>query len=109
MSQKTIQTTSPSRAHALDDFLPERAFNLGGDGERAISIMELLSPNDVRLDPIEQVHHPASATAPVGASVGTSVGTSAVQVWPMLAAGFVALGVTLLVLTMFAKYLDRVV
>jgi hypothetical protein len=107
MSHKTIQTTTPSRAQALDEFLPERVFNLDvrrGDGERAITTMDLLSPNDVRLDPIEHVHH--SATAP---PVGGRVGGNAVQLWPLLAAGFVALGVTLLVLTIFAKYLDRVI
>ena len=96
MAQRTIETTRPN---ALDDFLPERVFNLGvrGDGEQAISIMEQLSPDDLRLDPIEHLHHPAT------------VGGNPVQLWPMLAAGFVALGVTLLVLTIFAKYLDRLV
>ena len=99
MSQRTSQTSTPRRANALDEFLPERVFDLGvrGDGERDISIVDLLSPNDVRLDPIEHVHHPATVAAP------------SVQLWPMLAAGFVALGVTLLVLTIFAEYLDRVV
>ena len=101
MSQKTIQTTTPQRSgkHALDEFLPERVFDLGfgGNGDRDISLMELLSPNEVRLDSIEHVHHPATVTAP------------SVQLWPMLAAGCVALGVSLLVLTMFAKYLNAVV
>ncbi len=99
MSQRTIQTSTPSRAHALDEFLPERLFDMGvrGDGERGSPIMYLLSPNDVQLDPMEHVHHPATVTAP------------SVQLWPMLAAGFVALGVTLLVLTIFAKYLDAAV
>jgi hypothetical protein len=99
MSQRTIQITTPQRSgkQALDEFLPERLFDLGvrGDGERDRSIMELLSPNDVRLDPIEHVDHPATVTAP------------SVPLWPMLAAGLVALGVSLLVLTMFAKYLTR--
>ena len=38
MSQRTIQTSTPSRAHALDEFLPERLFDMGvrGDGERDI-------------------------------------------------------------------------
>jgi hypothetical protein len=79
--------------------------------------VEQLSPNDLRLDPIEHVHDSPTVIKSVGASVGTKVGTSvgtrvgtkSVQLWPMLAAGFVALGITLLVLTMFAKYLDRVV
>jgi hypothetical protein len=99
MSHTTIHTTTPIKTHALDEFLPERALNLGvrGDGERDISIMELLSPNDVRLDPIEQVP-PATGEAP-----------PSVQLWPILAAGFVALGISLLVLTMFAKYLNTVV
>jgi hypothetical protein len=99
MSHRTIQTTNLSKARALDEFLPERVFNLGvrGDGEGDISTIDLLSPNDVRLDPIERVHRSATVTAP------------SVQLWPILAAGFVALGVTLLVLTIFAKYLDRVV
>ena len=103
MSHKRIRTTTLSKANALDDFLPERVFNMGarGDGERDISTMELLSPSDVQLDPIEHVHHPATA--------GARVGGNSAQLWPMLAAGFVALGITLLFLTMFAKYLDRVV
>jgi hypothetical protein len=97
MSHRTIQTTNLSKAHALDEFLPERVFNLGVRGDGDISTIDLLSPDDVRLDPIERVHRSATVTAP------------SVQLWPILAAGFVALGVTLLVLTIFAKYLDRVV
>jgi len=103
MSDKAVQPTTPGRAYALAEFLPERVFNLGvrGDGERGISTIDLLSPNEVRLDPIEDVHHPAT--------VGASVGGNPVQLWPLLAAGFVALGVTLLVLTIFAKFLHTVV
>src|SRR5690242_14327806 len=96
-------TTTGNRAYALDEFLPERAFNLGvrGNGERDGSIEVLLSPDDIRLDPIGHVHHPPTAVAP-------PVGENAVQLWPMLAAGFIALGISLLALTMFAKYLNTV-
>jgi hypothetical protein len=101
MSHRTIRTKDLSKAHALEEFLPERVFNMGvrgnGNGGRDRSTIDLLSPDDVRLDPIEHVHNPATVTAP------------SVQLWPMLAAGFVALGITLLVLTVFAKYLDRVI
>jgi hypothetical protein len=100
MSQTPIRTTTPQRSEKdpLEEFLPERVFDLGfGDnGERDRSAMDLLLPNEVRLDSIDHLHRPATAKAPV-------------QLWPMLAAGFVALGVTLLVLTMFAKYLHAIV
>ena len=103
MSHTAIQTIR-SRALALDEFLPERVFDLGvhGDGEQDRSNMDLLSPNDVRLDPIGHVHHPPAAGV-------SPVKENSAQLWPMLAAGLVALGVSLLVLTMFAKYLNTVV
>ena len=97
MSNNIIPMTPSRRAakSALDEFLPERAFapDVQLARRREGADFGLIPPSEVQLDPIEQVQRPAPAKEP-----------SAVQLWPMLAAAFVAFGVTLLALAVFSKY-----
>ena len=97
VSNNIIPMTPSRRAakSALDEFLPERLFAPEVQREQRVgaSNLNLLPPNEVRLDPVEQVHRSAPVKEPSG-----------VQLWPMLAAAFVAFGVTLLALAVFSKY-----
>ena len=79
----------------LDEFLPETLFapDVRPEPRDGGSNANVLSPNEVQLDPIEQLRQSLVATKP-----------STVQLWPMLAAGLVALGATLLAVALFSKY-----
>ena len=86
--------TQRSGKSALDEFLPERVLmpdvrNTRKDRRQP----DHLPATEILLDPIEQVAQTIVVTK-----------QSPVQLWPMLAAAFVALGVSLLVLALFAKY-----
>ena len=81
---------------ALDEFLPESA--LASEisrfrGEPRGEIDLFVSADDVRLDPIEDVARAASRAK-----------SSPVQMWPMLAAALVAIGVSMLALAAFARF-----
>ena len=96
VANNIIQMATPrSGKSALDEFLPERVFtpdvrrDSRTDGRRP----DHIPATEILLDPIEQV-----------ASTVVVTKQSPVQLWPMLAAAFVALGVSLLVLALFAKY-----
>ena len=80
---------------ALDEFLPERVFtpDVRRDSRTDERRPDHLPATEILLDPIEQVARTVVVTK-----------QSPVQLWPMLAAAFVALGVSLLVLALFAKY-----
>jgi hypothetical protein len=80
---------------ALDEFLPESALaseisRFRGEPHGAIDLF--VSAQDIQLDPIEVVARRAPGT------------NSSVQLWPMLAAAFVALGVSMLALAAFARF-----
>jgi hypothetical protein len=81
---------------ALDEFLPESALaseisRFRGEPRGAIDLF--VSAQDIQLDPIEVVARRAPGT-----------NSSSVQLWPMLAAAFVALGVSMLALAAFARF-----
>jgi hypothetical protein len=85
-------TTHGAGKSALDEFLPESV--LASEisrfrGEPRGEIELFVSADDVQLDPIEAVARPNSST---------------VQVWPMLAAALVAIGVSMLALAAFARF-----
>jgi hypothetical protein len=80
--------TQRSGKSALDEFLPELIFAPDATNTQA----HHLPATEILLDPIDRVAGSAAA------------GSSAVQIWPMLAAGFVALGVSMMVLALFLKY-----
>lgn len=91
-----LMNTHSAGKNALDEFLPESVFTpeVRGRGEEpAIAAHLFLSPDDVQLDPIEVVSQ--SPTAANSASV---------QLWPMLAAALVAIGVSMLALAVFEKF-----
>ena len=79
----------------LDEFLPEPVFasDVRRNDPSGSSNANVLSPNEVRLDPIEHLRQSLVATKP-----------STVQLWPMLAAGLVAVGATMLAVAIFSKY-----
>ena len=84
---------------ALDEFLPERALapdvrkgrNENGPGA------EQIAADEIRLDPVEDFPPSVALKA------------SPVQLWPMLAAALVAIGVALLALAAFAKFFHTTV
>ena len=96
MSNKIIPmlTSDQDGKSPLDEFLPESLFapEVRGDRRNDDSNANVLPPNEVQLDPIEQLRL-AVVTKP-----------STVQLWPMLAAGLVAVGVTMLALSIVSKY-----
>ncbi len=81
---------------ALDEFLPESALaseisRFRGEPRGAIDLF--VSAEDVQLEPIEVL-----ARRPPRAN------SSSVQLWPMLAAALVAIGVSMLALAAFARF-----
>jgi hypothetical protein len=81
---------------ALDEFLPEAVFTAGvrqGVNEPSTNLDVFLPPGGVQLDPIEAVA-PAVETA----------SANTVEMWPMLAAALVAIGVSMLALAVIAKF-----
>ena len=96
VANNIIQMATPrSGKSALDEFLPERVFtpDVRRDSKRDGRRPDHLPATEILLEPIEQIARSAVVTK-----------QSPVQLWPMLAAAFVALGVSLLVLALFAKY-----
>jgi hypothetical protein len=82
--------------NALDEFLPESVFtaalpNIRGPLRGAIELY--VAAEDVQLDSIEAV-----------AQSATPASSSSVQLWPMLAAALVAIGVSMLALAAFARF-----
>ena len=97
MSNKIIPMLTPHRAgkSPLDEFLPETVLapDVRPEHRDGSSNATVLSPNDVQLDPVEHLRQSLVTTKP-----------STVQLWPMLAAGLVAGGATLLAVAIFSKY-----
>ena len=89
-------TSHGAAESALDEFLPESALaseisRFRGEPRGAIDLF--VSAEDIHLDPIEVVAR------------GTPrANSSSVQLWPMLAAAFVAIGVSMLALAAFARF-----
>ena len=85
---------APARARegksALDEFLPEHLLGRQGPG---VETHLRVDPRDVQLDPIERL-----ARTPLVRS------SRQAQLWPMLAAALVALGVSVIALAVFASY-----
>jgi hypothetical protein len=91
-----MTTTHEARKDALDEFLPESIFTAAVPNTRGPLRGEIelyVAAEDVQLDSIEAV-----------AQSATSAGSSSVQVWPMLAAALVAIGVSMLALAAFARF-----
>jgi hypothetical protein len=82
--------TSTHRAgkSALDQFLSESVFTPHTRDE----IDQYVAPADVELDSIDTI-----------AQSATPASSSSVQMWPMLAAALVAIGVAMLALAVFAR------
>jgi hypothetical protein len=81
---------------ALDEFLPESALTSEISrfrGEVRGEIDLFVSADDLQLDPIEDV-----------ARRDRRANSSSVQMWPMLAAALVAIGVSMLALAAFARF-----
>ena len=88
---------------ALDAFLPESALEhvgVSADDSARVDPQPRVEPLEVILEPIEVIWQESQVTT----SPASSRPSSQVQVWPMLAAALVALGVATLVLAVFAKY-----
>lgn len=84
-------TTHGAGKNALDEFLPESVFTPEVPrirGERRGEIELYVAPDEVELDPIDSI-------APSAASV---------QMWPMLAAALVAIGVSMLAMAAFERF-----
>ena len=82
--------------NALDEFLPESALTSEVSrfrGELRGQIDLFVSADDVQLDPIEDVGRRQPRA-----------NSSSVQMWPMLAAALVAIGVSMLALAAFARF-----
>lgn len=87
-------TTYGAGKNALDEFLPESVFTPDVSRIRGELRGELLvAPDDVQLDPIDAI---ARSAVPAN--------SSSVQMWPMLAAALVAIGVSMLVMGAFARF-----
>ena len=77
-------TAPGARKNALEEFLPESIFK---HGEADLYV----SPEEVRLDPID-------------ALAQSEASANSVQIWPMLAAALVAIGVSMLAMAAFARF-----
>ena len=88
-----MASTPRNGRSALDEFLPERVF--ANDNGKGSSI----DPADIELDAIQTFPEPVrhDAAAPPDTS-------SRVQLWPMIAAAFVAIGASILALLAFARF-----
>lgn len=89
-------TTHGAGKSALDEFLPEAEITSEVSrfrGELRGEIDLFVSADEVQLDPIEVV-----------ARSEWRANSSSVQVWPMVAAALVAIGVSLLALAAFARF-----
>lgn len=89
-------TSHAAGKSALDEFLSESALaseisRFRGEPHGAIDLF--VSAEDVQLDPIEVVARRAPRA-----------NSSSVQLWPMLAAALVAIGVSMLALAAFARF-----
>ena len=93
----TSTTTTQKRGSALDQFLPERMFEVHTQKTAGATPID---PAEVYLEPIAPRN--AAAESPVLPRVMPP--SSQVQAWPMVAAAMVAIGVSLLAFAMFAKF-----
>jgi hypothetical protein len=82
--------STPRGKSPLDAFLPEAAFKACAGGSSTQAYVE---PDEVQLDPIEPV-----GNSPTPSKSGT------VEMWPMLAAALIAIGVSMLALAAVAKF-----
>ena len=81
---------------ALDEFLPETTSTadvVRHRGEQCGEIDLFISPQEVQVDPLDAI---ARSAAPAN--------SSSVQLWPMLAAALVAIGVTMLAMAALATF-----
>ena len=89
-------TTHGAGKNALDEFLPESVFTPEFPqmpGELLGQIEVYVAPAEVQLDSIDAVARSA-ATA----------NSSSVQMWPMMAAALVTIGVSMLAMAAFARF-----
>ena len=90
-------TTTQKGGSALDQFLPERMFAVHAKDTAGATPID---PAEVHIEPIESLG--AAAEPPVLPRV-TPPGSHE-QVWPMVAAAMVAIGVSLLAFAAFARF-----
>jgi hypothetical protein len=74
----------------LDAFLPEAAFKARVGESRDEAYIE---PAEVQLDPVEAV-----GKSPMPSKAGT------IEIWPMIAAALIAIGVSMLAMAAVAKF-----
>jgi hypothetical protein len=90
-----MTSTHGAGKNALDEFLSESVFTPAAPHTRGPLRGEIelyVAPEDVHLDAIDAIAQPA-----------TPANSSSVQMWPMLAAALVAIGVSMLALAAFAR------
>jgi hypothetical protein len=94
VANKIIQMAVPSRraASPLDEFLPELDV-------RCATPHVHIDPREIHLEPVGFLPHPAEQ--PLGPMVVES--SKRAQFWPMLAAAFVGIGVTILAFVAFSR------
>ena len=90
-----MASTHGAGKNALDEFLSESVFTPAAHtrGPLRGEIELYVAPEDVQLDSIDAIAQPA-----------TPANSSSVQMWPMLAAALVAIGVAMLALAAFARF-----
>lgn len=88
-----MTATQPPGRSALDEFLPELDV-------RRESRHTRVDPADVHIEPVSFL--PEQGEAPLAPIVVESAARA--QLWPMLAAAFVGIGVTILALVAFARF-----
>ena len=89
-------TTHGAGKSALDQFLPESAFTAEVPrirGELRGEIELFVDPDEVQLESIDVIARSTKAAS-----------SSSVQMWPMLAAALVAIGVSMLAMAAFARF-----
>jgi hypothetical protein len=104
VSNNIIPMNEPHRPaeNALDEFLSESAIQRVNESDRHQRRIESkipVEPIEVVLEPIQVIWKQTSNAQPQG-----TTGSSPVEIWPMLAAALVTLGVSLLALALFARY-----
>ena len=88
-----MTATQRAGRSALDEFLPELDVRRESHHAR-------VDPGEVDLEPVSFLPEPAEGPlAPIAVESSTRA-----QLWPMLAAAFVGIGVTILAFVAFAKF-----
>ena len=92
LSCHSMTSTHGAGKNALDEFLSESVFTTHTRGPLRGEIELYVAPEDVRLDSIDAI------------AQSTTAAKSTVQIWPMLAAALVAIGVSILAMAAFARF-----